>query len=66
VTDLQIPPRLIVAVVLALVGLLVIVVGVGLARNQIDPQALALALVPAVTGLMLGLGARRKNNGDDK
>jgi len=60
----QIPPRVVAAVVLALVGLLVIVVSVGLIRNQIDPQALALALVPAITGLLIGLGVKRKGGED--
>lgn len=61
---MQIPPRVVVAVVLALLGLLVIVVGVGLIRNQIDPQTLALALVPAITGLLIGVGIKRPK-GDD-
>lgn len=61
---MQIPPRVVAAVVLALVGLLVIVVSVGLIRNQIDPQALALALVPAITGLLIGLGVKRKGGED--
>lgn len=60
---MQIPPRVVVAVLLMLAGLLVLVVVVGLIRQQLDPNGLALALVPAITGLILGAGIRRNSNG---
>jgi hypothetical protein len=61
-----IPSRVVVVVLLLLAGLLVVAVGVGLLRNQIDPNGLALALIPAISGVILGAALRRSNGGTDK
>lgn len=59
----MIPTRVVVGVVCVFVGLLVLVVVIGLIRNQIDANGLAIALVPAITGVIVG-GAIRLGRGD--
>lgn len=63
---MQIPPRIVVAVVLMLAGLLTLVVVVGLIRQTLDPNGLALALVPSITGLVLGAGIKRSRDDRDQ
>lgn len=63
---MQIPSRVIVAVLLALVGLLVIVVIVGLVRNQVDTNGLAIILTPVISGIVLGTSIKKKSGGDDR
>lgn len=46
-------------VVYTLLGLLVLIVITGLVRDQIDPQALAMILIPAVVGPGIGIGAKQ-------
>jgi hypothetical protein len=64
---MQIPSRVVVAILLAMVSLLVLVVVVGLARNQVDTNGLAIVLTPVITGILLGYGIRggRSNQNDD-
>lgn len=65
---MQIPPRVVVAILLAMVSLLVLVVVVGLVRNQVDTNGLAIVLTPVITGILLGSGIRfgRTDKDDDK
>lgn len=64
----MVPARVVVGVILVLVGLLVLVVVVGLLRNQLDTSGLALILTPVISGLVLGVGIKHgpSNNGDKK
>ena len=61
---MQIPTRVVVAVLLVMVSLLVLVVVVGLIRNQIDTNGLALVITPVITGIVLGVGARSSKTKD--
>lgn len=60
-----IPSRVVVAVFLVLVGLLVTVVAVGLIRDQINVDGLIIALMPVLTGVILG-GTIRSRKDDDR
>lgn len=62
----MIPSRVVVAVILILVGIFVLVVGVGLLRNQIDTNDLALLLAPIISGLILGASVKHGGGGGDK
>jgi len=55
---MQIPSRVVVAILLAMVSLLVLVVVVGLIRDQVDTNGLAIVLTPVITGILLGSGIR--------
>lgn len=59
---MQIPSKVVVAVLVVMVSLLVLVIVVGLLRNQVDPNGLALVLTPVITGILLGSGIRFNNN----
>lgn len=61
---MQIPPRVVVAILLAMVSLLVLVVVVGLVRNQVDTNGLAIVLTPVITGILLGYGIRIQKPSD--
>lgn len=63
---MQIPTRVVVSVLLAMVSLLILVVVVGLIRNQVDPNGLALVITPVITGILVGTAMRRGGDGGDK
>jgi hypothetical protein len=58
----HIPSRIVVGVLLVFVGLLVLVIVVGLIRDQVDTNGLILVLTPVISGLLVG-GAIRSNRG---
>ena len=60
--DPMVSRRLVSAVFLVLVGLLVAVIVVGLVRNQINVDGLIIALMPVVTGVILGSMRRGKDD----
>lgn len=59
-----IPRRAIVAGFLVIIGLLVVVVVVGLIRDQINVDGLIIALMPVITGVILGGVVRTNRNND--
>jgi hypothetical protein len=58
-----IPRRIVVAGFLVILGLLVLVIIVGLIRDQINVNGLIIALMPVLTGVILG-GVVRTNRND--
>ncbi|GAA1909441.1 hypothetical protein GCM10009737_08390 [Nocardioides lentus] len=58
-----IPRRLYLAGFLVVLGLLVLAVAVGLIRNQINVDGLIIALMPVVTGVLLGGAIRGRSSG---
>ncbi len=63
---MNIPGKVIVAIACVITGLLVLVVVVGLLRNQVDTNGLALILAPIISGLLLGGGLRSARSSNDK
>lgn len=61
--DLQ---RLIVVVVLILAGVFLATVTIGLIRHTVDENALALALLPVISGLLVGGALRGRGGPKDK
>lgn len=57
-----IPRRVLLAVFLLLVGLLVAVVAVGLIRDQVNVDGLIIALMPVISGVILGGVIRTKRD----
>lgn len=53
-----IPSSVVIAVLLVLVGLLVAVVLVGLVRDTLNADGLVIALMPVISGIILGFGVR--------
>lgn len=63
---MQIPTRVVVAVLLVMVSLLVLVVIVGLIRNQVDTNGLALVITPVISGIIVGAAIRSRPGDGDK